>query len=120
MGVAAFAVVGLAVVALAVWLDTDAVRDLVRVPAPRAAVDVGRIAATVVALCTAAVTLWWAWRHPGEEPAELLAFALAFGVAAATVALGVDLSARPEDATSSTARDLTFDGPLAAPEPDVS
>ena len=100
MGVVAFAVISLAVVALAVWLDTDAVRDLVR-SRRHVGVDVGRIVATMVALCTVAVTLWWAWRHPGEEPAELLAFSLAFGVAAATVALGVDLSARPEDATSS-------------------
>jgi hypothetical protein len=92
MGVTAFVVTALAVLALVVWLDTDAVRDLARAR-HHVRLDVGRIAATVVALGTTAVALWRAARHPGEEPAELLAFALAFGVGAATVALGADLSA---------------------------
>ena len=101
MGATAFVVTALAVLALVVWLDTDAVRDLARAR-HHVQLDVGRIAATVVALGTAAVALWWAARHPGEEPAELLAFALAFGVGAATVALGADLSARPVEGTPST------------------
>ena len=100
-GAVALGVVVVAVVALLAWLDTDAVRDLARAR-NHVQLDVGRIAATVVALGTAAVALWWAARHPGEEPGEVLAFALAFGVAAATVALGADLSARPAEGTPST------------------
>ena len=101
MGVTALVVTTLATLALVAWLDTDAVRDLVGARR-HVGLDFGRIAATVVALVTAAGTAWWAWRHPGEEPGELLAFALAFGVAAATVALGADLSARPVEETPST------------------
>lgn len=100
-GVVALVVVGAAVVALFAWLVTDAVRDLVRTQR-HLAVDVGRVVATVVALATAAVTLWWASRHPDEQPGDVLAFGLALGVAAATVALGADVSATPAGGTAST------------------
>lgn len=92
MGVVALVVAGSAVVALLAWLDTDAVRDLVR-GHRHVGLDVGRIAATAVALATLAGTLWWAALHPGGEPAEMLAFSLLFGVSAAAVALGADVAA---------------------------
>jgi hypothetical protein len=93
-GLVALVVTTAAVVLLVAWLDTDAVRDLARAR-HHVGLDVERLLATVVALATAAGTLWWASSRLGEEPAELLEFSLVFGVAAATVALGADLFARP-------------------------
>lgn len=93
MGMVALVVSVVAVVALLAWLDTDAVRDLVR-EHRHVGLDVGRLAATAVALVTVGGTLWWAALHPGEAPGELLAFSLVFGVAAAAVALGADLASR--------------------------
>jgi hypothetical protein len=96
-GVVALVVTTAAVVALVAWLDTDAVRDLVRAR-HHVGLDVERLVATVVALATAAGAVWWASSRLGEEPSELLEFSLVFGVAAATVTLGVDLFARPRPA----------------------
>jgi hypothetical protein len=93
-GLVALVVTTAAVVLLVAWLDTDAVRDLARAR-HHVGLDVERLLATGVALATAAGALWWASSRLGEEPAELLEFSLVFGVAAATVALGADLFARP-------------------------
>jgi hypothetical protein len=96
-GLVALVVTTAAVVLLVGWLDTDAVRDLARAR-QHVGLDVERLLATVVALATAVGALWWASSRLGEEPAELLEFSLVFGVAAATVALGADLFARPPSA----------------------
>lgn len=93
IGMAAFVVAAVLVVALLAWLDTDAVRDLTR-ERRHVGLDLGRLTATAVALVITGGTLWWAAVHPGEAPGELLEFSLVFGIAAATVALGADLVSR--------------------------
>ncbi len=89
--VAAFVLVTGLLLAVVVVLDVDAVRDLARRHA-HVGTDLGRLLATVIALATAGVALWYASAHPGQEPAELLGFALATGVVGAAVALGADLA----------------------------
>ncbi|HET6968624.1 MAG TPA: hypothetical protein VFI44_10115 [Ornithinibacter sp.] len=89
-GMVAFVVIGAALSALIAWLVTDAVRDLSR-PHRHVGLDVARLVALAMVLVTTAGALWWAWAHPGEEPAELLAFGLAAGVVGGCTALGADL-----------------------------
>lgn len=89
-GVVAFVVIGAVLSALVAWLVTDAVRDLSR-SRRHVGLDVARLAALALVVVTAVGALWWAWAHPGEEPAELLAFGLAAGVVGACTALGADL-----------------------------
>lgn len=90
-GVVALVLVGGLLTALVVALDVDALRDL----AGRhlhVGTDVARLAATVVALATVAVALWYASANADQAPAELLAFGLAAGIVGAVGALGADVA----------------------------
>lgn len=78
-------------VALVVALDVDAIRDLARNRA-HVGTDATRLVATLLAVGTAAASIWYAVANPGQEPAELLAFGLAAGVVGAAVVLGADLA----------------------------
>lgn len=89
-GVVAFVVIAASLCALAAWLVVDGVRDLTRAHR-HVGLDLERVVAVAVIVLTTAGALWWAWANPGEEPAELLAFALAAGVIGASVAFGADL-----------------------------
>lgn len=92
-GVVAFVVIGAGFSALLAWLVADAVRDLSR-SHRHVGLDLARLAALALVVVTAVGALWWAWAHPGEEPAELLAFGLAAGVIGACTVLGADLMER--------------------------
>lgn len=89
-GAVALVLVAAALVALVAWLVADAWHDLSRAHR-HVGLDLERLGALAVVVLTAVGALWWAWVHPGEEPAELLAFGLAAGVIGASTAFGADL-----------------------------
>lgn len=91
-GMVALLVTGVLCVSLVVWLVADALRDLARAHR-HVGLDLGRLAATVVAATTGAGVAVWAVLNPGQDPTELLAFALAIGVVGAVAALGADVAA---------------------------
>lgn len=84
------AVAGLVVLALAVWLVRDAVRDLSGEHRVHPRLDVVRLVAVGVIAVVAAGSLVWARTHPGDESAELSAFALMAGLAGGVVTLGAE------------------------------
>ena len=96
-GMVALLVTGALCVSMVVWLVADALRDLARAHR-HVGLDLGRLAATVVAATTGAGVAVWAVLNPGHDPTELLAFAMAIGVVGAVAALGADVAATPTPA----------------------
>lgn len=96
-GMVALLVTGALCVSMVVWLVADALRDLARAHR-HVGLDLGRLAATVVAATTGAGVAVWAVLNPGQDPTELLAFAMAIGVVGAVAALGADVAATPAPA----------------------
>jgi len=84
------AVAGLVLLALAVWLARDAVRDLSPERRARPRLDVVRLVAVGLIAVVAVGSTVWAATHPGDESAELIAFALLTGLLGGVIALGAE------------------------------
>lgn len=87
------ALAGLVLLALAVWLARDAVRDLAPERRAHPRLDVVRLVAIGLVAVVAVGSLVWSATHPGDESAELIAFALGTGLLGAVIALGAEAGA---------------------------
>lgn len=89
---AAAVLVAVALVALAVWLVIDAVRDYARDSREHASLDIVRILATFIIAAYSSVIIFLAFGEVGGEIIEAIAFMLMGAVTGASVVVFADLA----------------------------
>ncbi|HWS57357.1 MAG TPA: hypothetical protein VN257_02370, partial [Actinotalea sp.] len=90
--IALVVIIGVAFVAVVVWLGVDAVRDLAPARREHLRIDVVRIVSAVALGVFAVGLAIWLAGHPQDEGGEAMIFAIAMGFGAACALLGAEVA----------------------------